>query len=80
MQVRYTAIPPSTDSTLGGELLEVEETTEEVTRPLVYTSDVTTIPIPCEGKSSIHLGEGLQGLLRRVVDTWGSVPVGGEAI
>ena len=80
MQVRHTAITPSAYTALGGQLLEVEETSKEVTRPLVYTSDVTTVPIPCEGKSTINLGEGLKGLLWRAVDTLGGVSVGGEAV
>ena len=87
MQVRHTAITPSAYTALGGQLLEVEETTKEVTRPLIYTFNVSTItifliipPIPSEGKSTINLGEGLKGLLWRAVDTWGGIPVGGEAV
>ena len=80
MEVGHTTVTPGADSRLSRQLLEVEEATNEVTRPFVDTCDIPTVTIAREGVCAVDLSERLEGLCRGVIDRLGSLPVGGEAI
>ena len=86
MEVGHTTVTPGADSRLSRQLLEVEEATNEVTRPFVDTRDIPTVAvfifttIAREGECAVDLSERLEGLCRGVIDRLGSLPVGGEAI
>ena len=80
MEVGHTTVTPGADSRLSRQLLEVEEATNEVTRPFVDTRDIPTVTIAREGVCAVDLSERLEGLCRGVIDRLGSLPVGGEAV
>jgi len=80
MEVGHTTVTPGADSRLSRQLLEVEEATNEVTRPFVDTRDIPTVTIAREGECAVDLSERLEGLCWGVIDRLGSLPIGGEAI
>ena len=86
MQVLHAIVPPSTRSHLRRQLLEVEETTNEVARPFIDTSDVTTVAvfifttISRDTKSTVDLSKSLSGLICRAIDGLRGISIGREAI
>ena len=80
MQVLHAIVTPSTRSHLRRQLLEVEETTNEVARPFIDTSDVTSVTIPSETKSTVDLSKSLSGLICRAIDGLRGISIGREAI